>query len=92
MKHRTRHIETRMNQRGISDIMIDIAHRCGHKEHNSDRITFSRKPLRKMISMVEKYKKELEKMERNGGVTLVEVDETFITTFFVDSYKRGKNV
>lgn len=91
MKQRTRHFDARMNERGISDVMVDIACRCGMREENSDRITFSRKPLRKMISMIDKYKKELEKMERKGGLTVVELDEHFITTFFVDSYKRGKN-
>lgn len=86
---KTRHIQTRMKERGISQLMLDIVTSCGELEKNGERITLSRKSVKKVIDRFRCTLKELEAMERLGGITVVKFDDRLITTFTVDSYIRG---
>lgn len=86
---KTRHIHQRMNQRGVTQQMLEIVKQFG--VDNGDKIILNRKGLDVAISALNTLSKNMQKMRSKGGVVLVEDNNTEITTYALDSYTRNKS-
>ena len=84
---KTRHIQQRMSQRCITKEMIDIAMNFGKVK--GDRVIFNRKGIDALLTELEKMKKNALKMRERGGVVVVNVDNFELTTYALNSYRRG---
>ena len=90
--HKTRHIQTRMKERGITDMAVEIALNCGVRDKRyDDRVVLSKKGCKKARDILQKCIKQLERLERQGGLSVVACEEDLITAFFVDSYKQVRS-
>lgn len=83
---KTKHIDQRMNQRGISALMVDLLMQLGQRQ--GDKLSLGRKGVRSAIKQIDTIRKALLDMEKKGGVVLVEQDDSLITVYRLDSYKR----
>ena len=73
------HFIKRMNNRGISAEMVNIAFIFG--EDRGDKIILSRKITKELMQRYSKQKNILTKIYDKGGVTLVSKDDTLITVY-----------
>lgn len=77
----TNHSVQRMKQRNISQDMIMLANIFGEPNNKGEKIILNRKNIHRII-------KVLEALKRRGGVTIVDDQDTLITTYFNDSFNR----
>ena len=84
----TRHIQKRMSQRSITNEMLGVVQQFGVVD--GDKILINRKGIDKSLRQLETIKKHLINARSRGGFVLVKVDNTLITTYSLDSYKRMK--
>ena len=75
----TRHMQERMNQRGISGELVSLALEFG--EWQGDRCQLSRKALLRLIVNVDGLRMMLVKAVDKGRLTVVEADGSLITTY-----------
>ena len=85
---KTRHIEKRMNQRGIQASMLDTVEKFG--VWNGDKLVLNRKGALAVIKELDQLRKNLIQVEGKGGIALVQVGGVDITAYGLDSYKRGR--
>ncbi len=85
---KTRHIAGRMSQRGIKQSMIDLVLNYGVPVQ--DRVVLNRKGAKSLLEHLDELRKAtIEVYEKGGQVVIVGKDETLITTYRLDSYRRG---
>lgn len=84
---RTRHMQQRMSQRGITSEIVKMAGMLGIC--NSDRITLTGKNSEFLSNVPAKFKRTLDKMAQKGGCTVVNRGRSLITAFRVDSFTRN---
>jgi hypothetical protein len=84
---KTRHIQKRMNQRGINDGILDIVKMFGVSD-NRDKTILNRKGVQMALMEMSRIMKEMKKIESKGGIVLIEKDGSEITTYALDSYKK----
>ena len=84
---RTRHIEKRMNQRGIKGCLLDAVEQFG--VWNGDKLILNRKGASAAINELDRMRKHLIEVEGKGGIALVQGRGVGITTYALDSYRRG---
>ncbi|MDE0130190.1 MAG: hypothetical protein OXQ86_11610 [Gammaproteobacteria bacterium] len=90
---KTRHIQKRMNQRGIDQQLIDVATRFGRAVHCKDgkKIYLNRKGAQKAIRTIDRFRKSLTAAVDKGGVVLVAAPNGLeITTYRLNSYQRRR--
>ena len=88
---RTRHIQKRMNQRGIDQQLIDIATRFGRAVPCRDgkKILLNRKGAQKVVCSIDQFRKTLTAAIDKGGLVLVAAPNGLeITTYRLNSYQR----
>ncbi len=83
---KTRHIQKRMSQRGISQELLEIALQFG--EPVNDKCVLNYKSARQVIFELERLKRGLQKVLDKGGLVVVTADESLVTTYDLDSYRR----
>lgn len=84
----TLHIDKRMNQRGIKGDLVALAIQLGEAE--GDKYILSRNIIREQIAELDQQRKLLLDAEKKGGVVVVSSEDTAITTYRHDSFKRAK--
>ena len=84
---RTRHMQQRMSQRGITSKIVKMAGMLGIC--NSDRITLTGKNSEFLSNVPAKFKRTLGKMTQKDGCTVVNRRRSLITAFRVDSFNRN---
>lgn len=84
----TDHMRQRMKQRGIDSEMIDLVLQFGSSE--GDKFLLNRKNIDRLLMEFRKVAQSLEKMKARGGVCVVSIGESLITTYDLNSYKRSK--
>ncbi len=84
---KTAHSITRMNQRGITSVMIDLVMSYGEPE--GDKTTLSAKTCREMIDELKQTQKKLEHAIKKGGLTVVSCEDTVITTYRANGFSAG---
>jgi hypothetical protein len=82
----TRHINDRMNQRGLKREMIELA--LEHGKLVGDKYVLNRKLALATIGELKKKQKALEHAASKGGVTVIASNETLITAYRTDSFSR----
>ena len=75
----SKHIDQRMNQRGITRQMVETAQAFGVKRN--DRYILGRKEARLAISLLQNQLRTLKKLADKGGITVVVEGGTLITTW-----------
>lgn len=81
---KTRHMQQRMSQRGITAEIIEMLLRFGVSD--GDKITLTRKNCQLLSKLFADLKKTTDKMAEKGGYTVVASGEYLITTYRLDSY------
>ena len=83
----TKHSLVRMSQRGLSKKLVDLAFEFGKGQ--GDKLVLNRKATQKLISELDRMRKDLLRVMDKGGVTLVVDNDTLITVYNTNSYKRN---
>ena len=86
---KTRHMQTRMSQRGITQEMIDLVRRFGKRF--GDRIVLKRKDIQRTIDELDELRASLLKIMDKGGVVVVEEDGALITAYRLTGLNRKKS-
>lgn len=84
----TNHVLARMSQRGITKRILEMVFEFGDCD-NGDKIILNRKTGQKVLAEIDQLRKDLLKLIDKGGVVLVTDGGSLITTYNVESYKRG---
>jgi hypothetical protein len=82
---KTHHAEVRMNQRGLSDSIIEIILNNGHQiqaPEGSIKIFFRKKEYSRIMTEIKRYQKLLERAK--NGIIVVKDDE--ILTLYKSQY------
>ena len=85
---KTRHIHQRMNQRAISQQMLEIVKMFGVDD--GDKTYLNKKGIDAALNEINNLSKQIQKMRSRGGLVLVESGEVEITAYSLDSYDRKK--
>ena len=84
----TKHLLARMSQRGLPKHLIDLVFQYGKEQ--GDRLILNRKDTQALLSSIDRMKQDLLKIMDKGGVTLVVDNDTLITAYNTNSYRRRK--
>jgi hypothetical protein len=88
----THHCNRRMSQRGITKNQMKTTFKYGHQ--NGDKIVLNKKTIKNILKynkLKSDDRKQLVKILDKGGIVLICENSSLITTYNVNSYKRGKN-
>ena len=83
----TQHSLARMSQRGLPKRLIDLV--CEFGKEQGDKFILNKKSTQKMINELDSMRKELLKIIDKGGITVVVNEDTLITAYNTNSYKRN---
>lgn len=86
---KTRHLNARCSQRGISEGMLELVRSYGVWE--GDKLVLNRNSAELIAAHCAQLQKLAQRVEKRGGLVLVEADGSEITTYSLDSYKRSKS-
>ena len=85
--NQTKHFETRVQQRSISETVINLVIRYGiTKRHNGADVTFLDKKGRERLR--KSWCNNPKDLERAAKVHLVEVDGAFVTAFYKTKHMK----
>lgn len=87
---KSRHVSMRMNQRGISNAVINMLSTFGICD--GDRISLNKKNCQYLSSILMGMKRELDRMAQKGGYTMVAVDDVLITVYRNNSFNEHKAI
>ncbi|MDV7211338.1 DUF4258 domain-containing protein [Azotobacter beijerinckii] len=82
----TTHMQQRMSQRGIKRDMVNTVLSYGRPEH--DRYVLTRREILELLVSLQREERVLKKMLDKGGVAVVAVGDTLITTY---NYSQPKH-
>ena len=82
----TKHCQSRMAQRGLPKKLLELVLEFG--KENGDKLILNKKATQKVIEELDSIRKELLRVMDKGGVTVVLENDTLITAYNTDSYKR----
>ena len=89
---RTRHMATRMNQRGFTSELVGLAKNYGVQQEadGAQKYVLSRKGIDQMLRELDKQRSRLVKARDKGGVVVVaSEDDVDITVYQPSSYVRS---
>jgi len=86
----TKHMKSRMTQRAINQDLVDLTISYGETMQDG-KIVLTKKAIRKMLDAVNDFKQKAQKAYEKGGVIVIADGETLITTYRLDSYRKGKD-
>ena len=85
---KTRHIQQRMSQRGIQQAMVDLVLNFGKTQGN--KVILNRSGIDKVLLEIENIKQNALKARKKGGLVVVDIDGSLVTTYALDNNKyRG---
>ncbi len=84
---KSRHIQARMSQRGITEDLVDLTLRFGVPQHDG-KVVLNRKGIRALLRELVALNRTAQKALNKGGIVVVECGDTLITTYDLKSYKR----
>ena len=84
----SKHLHRRMGQRGITRDMVSLV--CDFGECRQDRYVLGRDRLDALIAQLASLSSVAKRVRDKGGVVVVEKDGAQLTTYNVDSYRRGR--
>jgi hypothetical protein len=75
----TKHMQSRMNQRGIFKDLVDLALQYG--EPDGDKVRLGRKEIDRLVSGLDTLRATAMKARDKGGLVVVAVGESLVTTY-----------
>lgn len=75
----TKHMKSRMNQRGIFKDLVDLALQFG--EPDGDKFKLGRKEIDRLVTSLDALRAKALKARDKGGLVVVAVGESLITTY-----------
>ena len=84
---KTRHIQQRMNQRGIRSEVLGVVEQFGSWQ--GDKCILNKKACNDVLSELERVRRNLIRAQDKGGIVLVEANGAHITAYSLDSFKRA---
>jgi hypothetical protein len=85
---RTRHIQKRMSQRAINQKLLNLALEYGVEAENG-KVVLNRQGLSVLDQELMDLHQAVQRAMTKGGLVVVREDEVLITTYRLDSYRRG---
>lgn len=85
---RTRHIQKRMSQRAINQKLLNLALEYGIEAENG-KVILNRQGLSGLDRELMELRQAVQRAMNKGGLVVVREDEVLITTYRLDSYRRG---
>jgi hypothetical protein len=82
-------MQQRMNQRAITQAMLDLTKRFGCE--SGDKTVLNRKSIEAVLKEFKKIEAELLKAKARGGIVIVEDDDTEITAYGLEKYRRDRH-
>lgn len=82
----TKHMQDRMNQRGINGDMVALVSQFG--QWNGDRLVLDRQALRTAVQSLDGLRAKMLKVLDKGGLAVVEADGRRITTYAIRKGQR----
>jgi hypothetical protein len=83
----TKYCQARMAQRGLPKRLLDLVLEFG--KDSGDKLVLNKKTTQILIDEIDSMRKELLKIMDKGGVSVVINNETLITAYNTNSYKRN---
>ena len=83
---KTRHIQKRLNQRGIRDGLLSVVAEFGVTK--GDKLILNRKGAEDVLKQLDALRQKLLEIQKKGGLVVVEAGESLVTTYRLDSYQR----
>ena len=83
----TKHCQARMSQRGLPKKLLDLVLEFG--KDKGDQLILNKKATQKVIDEIDTIRKELLRIMDKGGVTVVLDNDSLITAYNTNSYKRN---
>ncbi len=83
----TKHCLARMSQRGLPKRLLDLVLEFG--KDKGDKLVLNKKTTQKVIDEIDMLRKELLRIMDKGGVTVVIDNNSLITAYNTNSYKRN---
>lgn len=83
----TKHCQARMSQRGLPKKLLDLVLEFG--KDKGDKLILNKKATQKVIDEIDTIRKELLRIMDKGGVTVVLDNDSLITAYNTNSYKRN---
>jgi hypothetical protein len=82
-----------MNQRAIESKFLELASQFGAIDEHGDveKYILSRKSIDAALRSLDRIRGNLVKARDKGGIVLVADEDAEITTYRLDSYKRGRS-
>ncbi len=84
----SRHMTTRMNQRGMTKDLVNLALEYGECQH--DKYVLTRKGLERLLANVRNLERTVIRALDKGGVVVIEDNNQLITTYTTKSYDRRR--
>lgn len=85
---KTRHIQKRMDQRSISNTMLEMVKLFGVND-SGDKTILNKKGIEAALCELKKIDSTLQKMKKRGGIVLVEDENSDITTYSLNSFNQN---
>jgi len=83
----TKHCQARMSQRGLPKKLLNLVLEFG--KDTGDKLILNKKATQKVIDEIDTIRKELLRIMDKGGVTVVLDNDSLITAYNTNSYKRN---
>lgn len=83
----TKHCQARMSQRGLPKRLLELVLEFG--KDNGDKLILNKKATQQLINEIDTMRKELLRVMDKGGVTVVIDNESLITAYNTNSYRRN---
>lgn len=83
----TKHCQARMSQRGLPKRLLDLVLEFG--KDSGDKLILNKKATQRVIDEIDTMRKELLRVMDKGGVTVVIDNESLITAYNTNSYRRN---
>lgn len=81
------HCQAKLSQRGLPKRLVDLVLEFG--KDNGDKLILNKKATQKVIDEIDTMRRTLLKVIDKGGVTVVIDNDTLITAYNTNSYKRN---
>lgn len=85
---KTRHIQKRMSQRAINQKLLNLVLEYGVEAENG-KVILNRQGLSGLDRELMELHQAVQHAINKGGLVVVRDDEVLITTYRLDSYRRG---
>lgn len=83
----TKHCQAKISQRGLPKKLLDLVLEFG--KDKGDKLILNKKATQKVIDEIDTIRKELLRIMDKGGVSVVLDNESLITAYNTNSYKRN---